>query len=168
MSKADFEENIRPLIASKIIDEGHQDEEVLPPTSSLGSQKEKKLQNLREIIKKRNERKEAKEKRASGKEFYLRKVTNFLFTSFFLNLAIEQIYSYALLHDYVNGYMDNKTTVFWESMEGNNFTFLMFFICRLLGYLVSKEFLIKQIEKDVFRFYIGRSWPKSHHFGSSS
>ena len=83
-----------------------------------------------------------------GKDFYLEKVTNFLISSIFLALASQQLFFYVYLHDYVNGFMDNNTTMFNGLIEGNNFTYLCYFIGRTLGYLLSAMFLTVPMQED--------------------
>jgi hypothetical protein len=112
--------------------------------------KEEKLMKLRRQASKRQEKKEKKSKEATtGKDFYLRKVTNFLVTSFFLNLAIEFVYPISMLHDYINGYLKNNTYMFYGLIEGNNYCFLIFYTFRFVGYILTVLFFIDSIQKDV-------------------
>ena len=112
--------------------------------------KEEKLKMIRSQV---NKRKEVKVKsgkvKVKGKDFYLSKVTNFLVTSFFLNLAIEMVYTIGLLHDYINGYLNNQTYVFYDIIEGNNFCFMTFFAFRVIGYVISVRFFMDSIQRDV-------------------
>lgn len=97
-----------------------------------------------------------------GKEFYLQKVTNFLITSFCLNLATELIFTYALLHDYINSYLNNSASV--GIFEGNNWCFLLFYSFRTIGYWISAFYFSQQIQKDVDSCGdLGGERKKNHH-----
>jgi hypothetical protein len=138
-----------------------------PSNIDTPSTKEQKLQALRSQLNKRQENKKkvetAPEKKPHGKDFYLEKVTNFLVTSFLLNLAIEHIFTISLLHDYINSYLDNEAFVFAGSIEGNNWCFIVFYFFRLVGYFLASTFLMEHIQKDVYLGYVGRDWQESDH-----
>ena len=130
--------------------------------------KQAKLKKIRERIDQQSEvkkRKQQLQQQATGKEFYLQKVTNFLVASFFLNLAIEMVYVISLLHDYINGYFENRTYLFNDTIEGNNFCFLLFYCFRSLGYFISVRFFIEQIQTNVDSCETGRDRPENHHDG---
>ena len=118
---------------------------------SIDSAKEERLKLIRNQMMKRQEIQTTKEEKSKalkrGKEFYLQKVTNFLRTSFCLNLAIELIFTYSLLHDYINSYLGNTASI--GIFEGNNWCFLLFYSFRTVGYWISAFYFSHQIQKDV-------------------
>lgn len=122
-----------------------------PQKLSIDSVKEERLKLIRNQMVKRQEmqsfKQEKKQAITRGKEFYLQKVTNFLITSFCLNLAIELIFTYSLLHDYINSYLNNQASI--GIFEGNNWCFLLFYSFRTIGYWLSAFYFSHKIQKDV-------------------
>jgi hypothetical protein len=113
--------------------------------------KQDKLEKLRQKMDERMKQKRVQEDAPLGRDMYLQKVTNFLITSFFLNLAIEHIFTYSLMHDYINGYLDNETYYWNGRIEGNNYCFLLFYFFRIIGFRITDRFLIDSMQKDVNR-----------------
>jgi hypothetical protein len=120
---------------------------------SIDTAKEERLKLIRNQMMKRQEIQTSKQEKSQaikqGKEFYLQKVTNFLITSFCLNLAIELILTYSLLHDYINSYFNNTASI--GIFEGNNWCFLLFYTFRTIGYWINAIYFSQKIQKDVSR-----------------
>jgi hypothetical protein len=124
-------------------------ESLLPAKADSAPDKQDKLQKLRQKMDERmnSKRKDAEEPK--GRDLYLQKVTNFLITSFFLNLAIEHVFTYSLVHDYINGYLQNETYLLGGRIEGNNYCFMLFYFFRLIGFALTDRFLIDHMQGDV-------------------
>lgn len=122
------------------------------------TQKQDKLQQLRQRMDDRMNKKKKLEGLPKGPDLYLQKVTNFLITSFFLNLAIEHIFTYSLMHDYINGYLKNKTYVWNGRIEGNNFCFMLFYGFRLIGFFITDTWLIDSMQSDVKLLLYRKKW----------
>jgi hypothetical protein len=137
-------------------------EEPLIKGLAEADQKERKLQELREQREKKEEDKKKAAAKPKGKDFYVRKVSKFLVCSVLLNLAIEQVFVTAFIFDYINGYMDNDTSMFGGKMQGNNFCFIVFYSMRWVGYVVTNCF-IHIIQEDVEKFYAGRNGAQDFH-----
>lgn len=112
--------------------------------------KEAKLAALREQLSKRQDLRKSviASNQPRGKDFYLLKVTNFLVSGFFLSLATELLFTYAYLHDYINGYFENDTAMFNGLIEGSTYCFLLYFIGRVAGYFLTAIFVITPIQED--------------------
>lgn len=111
--------------------------------------KKDKLQILRRKMDNRMSMLKNQQDKPLGRDMYLQKVSNFLITSFFLNLSIEHIFTYSLLHDYINGYLKNETYILDRKVEGNNFCFILFYSFRLIGLIITKFWFIGIMQKDV-------------------
>ncbi len=125
----------------------------LKSPSEIIMTKEQKLEQLREQLHKRKQLQQESGLKLMktgprGKDFYLQKVSHFLLSSFFLAIASQQIFIYLYLHDYVNGYFHNRTSMLGGWIEGGNYTLLSFFVGRLFGYLISAWLIIKPIQED--------------------
>lgn len=131
--------------------------------SAEDKHKQDKLEQLRMRMDERMNKKRKLDTQPKGRDLYLQKVTNFLITSFFLNLAIEHIFTYSLMHDYINGYLQNHTYVWRGQIEGNNFCFILFYAFRLIGFIFTDICLIDSMQSDVHSGLPGRSSPKSDH-----
>jgi hypothetical protein len=112
--------------------------------------KERKLANLRQQIVRKQEKKKQSiiEPQLRGKDFYLRKVSSFLFASFFLSLASQQFFVYVYMHDFISAYFDHNVTMFGGTMEGTNYIYLNYFVANFFGYLVSACCIINQVQED--------------------
>lgn len=124
-------------------------EPLVPPLAESFNDKQDKLQKLRKKMDERMNQKKKEPEEPKGRDVYLQKVTNFLITSFFLNLAIEHVLTYSLVHDYVNGYLQNKTYLWNGQIEGNNFCFILFYFFRLIGFVLTDWYLIDAMQGDV-------------------
>lgn len=124
---------------------------LLPDEPNGNNEKQDKLQQLRKKMDDRMHHKKKGTEEPTGRDLYLQKVTNFLITSFFLNLAIEHVFTYSLVHDYVNGYMENQTYLLGGRVEGNNYCFMLFYFFRLIGFAFADKFLIDIMQADVVK-----------------